>query len=177
MKTFSLFAAILVLLSAPSFAQEAAPAPEAWKQRRHEISTGTSAFFSHTPELGTMSVSWGGGYHYQVARYLQVGASIDHTLNFGDQLLYSYISLYPNVTATFGGDTALNDFFVRAGPGVEFLIRENQSLRTYYGIFVRAGKRFRITDSVSYSPALHFYAAVNGYATYRIIPLAFSIFF
>lgn len=182
-KTFvALFALALStqVHAAPETSSQTAATPatgSAWLAQQNEVTGGTNASIGGNTAYGTASAGFDIGYHRAVLRNLQVGGSADFNIRFGDQDLRTSSALYAQVSGNFGGDTIGNDFFVRAGPGVNLFTTESSRSELLVGGTLRVGKRFQLSPTTSFSP----YALValwsDGEFVWNITPLSISFLF
>lgn len=148
-----------------------------WLSQRNEFTGGANASIGGNTAFGTASAGASIGYHYLILRNLQVGGETSFDLNFGDRASSTDFTAFAMLSGTFGGNTPSNDFFMRAGPGINISDSAYYGTQTYFGGVLRMGKRFELSRTVAYAP----YASVSlwndGQFVWRITPLALSFLF
>ncbi|MCC7440226.1 MAG: hypothetical protein IT285_01250 [Bdellovibrionales bacterium] len=126
-----------------------------------------------TSQSGNTTLVFSGSYAYATDRLLQFGASL-HYVSFGGlQNLRPMFEVTMNLRAE---DESLRDaFFLKAGGGV--LIASSGSASAMFGVFGGSlGKRFRITESVSFKPNLFFSKVEGNSVRWGASPLEIALF-
>lgn len=131
----------------------------------------TASFGSLRNSPGIPSTSYfemSGTYQYVYSRHVLFAASANFSLI--SDVTTTTTKLDPGLGATysFGGDDLKNDFFVGFQITTTFFMAPT-SLQGLWYLPITAGKRFRLAESVSYSPSISASIPLSSTGTSNIV--------
>lgn len=162
-----LFALILALLTHQSFADDT-----------HELSGSTQSILGFSSR-NTFTLDSAIEYSFKLHPNLQLSTELafDYSSQSNQSSSVFYALAGPTLNIPIQSDDLMDAFFVTPEAGIAIGDSSRARSQTKFAYKLMVGKRFKLTDHISYRPELYLFKMSDVDMYFYIVPFSFSLFF